>query len=55
MMGLGTSAYWIINYLFWLLIYAAFAFLFVLIASLVRLPSGYSLGLLTHQDYRYQP
>ena len=53
MMGLGTSAYWVINYLFWFMIYAAFSFIFVLIASVVRLPSGYSLGLLTQQNYRY--
>jgi len=51
MMGLGTSAYWVINYLFWFLIYAGFTFVFVLVACVVRLPSGYSLGLLTkHQN-----
>ena len=41
MMGLGTTAYWTINYLFWCLVYAVFCFIFMSLASIVRLPSGY--------------
>eukprot|EP00961_Rhodomonas_salina_P089287 1200793-Rhodomonas_salina.1 len=41
-MGLGTSAYWLINYLFWLIIYALFVLVFVAIGSGVSLPSGLS-------------
>jgi len=50
MMGLGTSAYWLINYLFWLLIYSVFTFLFVLIGSTASLPSGYTIGIFTRTD-----
>ena len=52
MMGLGTSAYWVINYVFWFLLYALFAIIFVFVGSVVSLPSGYKLGLFTRQDYR---
>jgi len=50
MMGLGTSAYWLINYLFWLAIYTVFVFLFVLIGSIAALPSGYTIGIFTRTD-----
>lgn len=53
MMGLGTAAYWVINYLFWFLMYAAFTIIFVLLGSVVSLPSGYKLGIFTRQDYRW--
>jgi len=52
MMGLGTSAYWVINYIFWFLMYALFAIIFVFFGSVVSLPSGYKLGLFTRQQYR---
>jgi hypothetical protein len=52
MMGLGTSAYWVINYVFWFILYVLFTIIFVFIASVVSLPSGYKLGVFTRQDYR---
>ena len=52
MMGLGTSAYWVINYIFWFLMYALFVIIFVFFGSVVSLPSGYKLGLFTRQEYR---
>lgn len=52
MMGLGTSAYWVINYLFWFLMYTAFTIVFIFLGSVVSLPSGYKLGIFTRQDYR---
>jgi hypothetical protein len=51
MMGLGTRAYWTINYIFWVLVYAIFALIFLTVASLVRLPSGYRAGIITKQNY----
>jgi hypothetical protein len=47
MLGLGTFAYWSINYLFWLLVYLIFSFVFYIFGSLVRLPSGYTVGIIT--------
>jgi hypothetical protein len=55
MMGLGTSAYWVINYLFWFFLYLMFTIIFIFVGSVVSLPSGYKLGLFTRQDYRYFP
>ena len=52
MMGLGTTAYWVINYIFWFLMYATFSIIFVFFGSIVKLPSGYQLGLFIRQDYR---
>jgi hypothetical protein len=49
MMGLGTAAYWAINYAFWLLVYVFFAVVFSVVAAFVRLPSGYRIGLFTQQ------
>lgn len=51
MMGLGSVAYWVINYLFWFLIYVIFTSIFVLLGSVGRLPSGYTIGIFTKQDY----
>ncbi len=53
MMGLGTSAYWVINYLFWFFLYLMFTIIFIFVGSVVSLPSGYKLGLFTRQNYRY--
>ncbi|KAJ1494901.1 hypothetical protein T484DRAFT_1763970 [Baffinella frigidus] len=50
MMGLSSTAYWAINYLFWFLIYAVYAAFIVLVASNVSLPSGYTIGLFTKVD-----
>jgi len=50
MMGMGTAAYWVINYLFWLVLYVIFTFIFLLVGSTIRLPSGYQLGLFTKQQ-----
>ena len=52
MMGLGTSAYWVINYLFWFILYVLFTVIFIILGSAITLPSGYKLGLFTRQDYR---
>ena len=52
MMGLGTSAYWVINYLFWFFLYLLFTIIFIFVGSVVSLPSGYKLGLFTRQNYR---
>ena len=49
MMGLGTAAYWAINYAFWLLVYVFFAVVFSVVAAFVRLPSGYRIGLFPRQ------
>jgi hypothetical protein len=51
MMGLSSSAYWIINYIFWFIIYALFLFLFIVVASILRLPSGYTIEFITKQNY----
>jgi hypothetical protein len=53
MMGLGTSAYWVINYIFWLILYTLFSVIFIFVGSVVSLPSGYKLGLFTRQSYRF--
>uniref|UniRef100_A0A7S4NY30 ABC transporter domain-containing protein n=1 Tax=Guillardia theta TaxID=55529 RepID=A0A7S4NY30_GUITH len=50
MMGLGNAPYWFINYIFWFIIYALFIFMLLLVASLARLPSGYTIGLFTKQE-----
>jgi hypothetical protein len=50
MMGLGSTAYWAINYLFWFLIFTLYVLFIVLIASNARLPSGYTIGLFTKTD-----
>ena len=50
MMGLENGPYWVINYIFWFLIYVLFCFLMLLIASLAQLPSGYRIGLFTKQE-----
>ena len=46
-----TQAYWTINYVFWCAVYALFALIFFAAASLVRLPSGYTPGIITRQNY----
>jgi TM2 domain-containing membrane protein YozV len=51
MMGLGTVAYWTINYLFWFVIYLIYTAIFVVLGSVVYLPSGYKLGMFTRQAY----
>ena len=51
MMGLGTTAYWLINYIFWFVMYFFFTFIFVLLGSVLQLPSGYTIGIFTRQDY----
>jgi hypothetical protein len=51
MMGLGTGAYWVINYVFWFLIYLIFCIVFVGIGYLLRLPSGYRIGIFTRQNF----
>jgi hypothetical protein len=51
MMGLGTTAYWLINYIFWLVMYLVFTIIFIFIGSVARLPSGYTIGIFTRQDY----
>ena len=51
MMGLGTGAYWIINYAFWCFFYTLFSVIFLTIASFVQLPSGYKPGIITVQNY----
>ncbi len=51
MMGLGTPAYWTINYAFWTIIYIVFTLIFSGIAVAVRLPSGYRIGLFTLQVF----
>jgi hypothetical protein len=50
MMGLGTSAYWVINYVFWFLIYAVFCAIFVGLGYAGSLPSGYRIGIFTRQS-----
>ncbi len=52
MMGLGTAAYWAINYAFWVAVYVLFAVAFSAIAVAVQLPSGYRIGLFTRQVKR---
>ena len=51
MMGLGTGAYWIINYAFWIFVYSLFSLIFLAVASFVQLPSGYKVGIITRQSY----
>jgi hypothetical protein len=50
MLGLGTLAYWSINYFFWLCIYILFALVFYIFGSLVQLPSGYSIAIITKNE-----
>jgi hypothetical protein len=50
MLGLGTLAYWSINYFFWLCIYIMFSLVFYIFGSLVRLPSGYSVAIITKNE-----
>ena len=52
MMGLGTSAYWAINYTFWIIMYTMFTFIFIILGNNIALPSGYKLGLFYRQDAR---
>jgi len=52
MMGLGTSAYWAINYTFWVIMYTVFTFIFIILGNNISLPSGYKLGLFFRQDAR---
>ncbi len=52
MMGLGTAAYWAINYAFWVAVYVLFAVAFSAISVAVQLPSGYRIGLFTRQVTR---
>ena len=52
MMGLGTSAYWAINYTFWVIMYTVFTFIFIILGNNIALPSGYKLGLFYRQDAR---
>jgi hypothetical protein len=52
MMGLGTAAYWMINYTFWIMLYTIFSFIFIVLGNNVSLPSGYRLGLFFRQDPR---
>lgn len=51
MMGLGTRAYWTINYIFWVAVYSLFSIIFIGAASVVQLPSGYKPGIITRQNY----
>ena len=51
MMGLGTQAYWTINYIFWVAVYSLFSIIFIGAASVVQLPSGYKPGIITRQNY----
>ena len=51
MMGLGTQAYWTINYIFWVAVYTVFSVIFIGAASVVQLPSGYKPGIITRQNY----
>jgi len=51
MMGLSSTAYWVINYCFWFVVYVLFVIIFLLLASIIQLPSGYTLGMITKQDY----
>ncbi|KAJ1474049.1 hypothetical protein T484DRAFT_1833900 [Baffinella frigidus] len=44
MMGLGSAAYWIINYAFWLLMYSMYILFMVAVASGVSLPSAHCVG-----------
>ena len=47
MCGLGTAAYFLVNYLFWLAIYVLFLTVFYVCASTFRLPSGYTIAIVT--------
>lgn len=51
MMGLGSRAYWTINYMFWCTVYGIFSVIFLAGASVVQLPSGYKPGIITRQNY----
>merc|ERR1719409_1097867 len=45
-MGLGTTAYWTVTFVFWILLYLGFSLVFMLVVNLVALPSsGYRLGM----------
>ena len=47
MMGLGTGAYWIINYAFWIFVYSLFSVIFLTVVSFVQPPSSAPRG--THK------
>lgn len=49
MLGLGSFAYWVINYFFWLVVYILFSLVFFVFGSTVRLPSGYKIGIVATQ------
>jgi len=51
MMGLGTSAFWSITYLFWCSIFGVFTFVFLIIVNFARLhTSGYRIGMFANVD-----
>ena len=51
MMGLGTSAYWLISYVFWFAIAFVFAMVFMLLANVCSLhTSGYKIGMFQNVD-----
>ena len=45
MMGLGTSAYWFISYVFWFVIMFTFSMFFMLLVNVCKSSNGYKIGM----------